>query len=92
MVDLCYTLLAEVATLVLFNADINLQDVYKDSPLHAAALGGLEDIVLCLVSEFGCDPNKRGHSGRSVLFLACENCTVSLVQTLIQDHKAGTNV
>ena len=87
-------LLSLVQTLIQdHNADVKLRDDYNDTPLHEAALGCKEEVVLCLVREFGCNPNEKGYGGRSVLhIIASENCTLGLVKTLLRDHNADTSI
>ena len=46
----------------------------------------------CLISKLGCDPNVKGELGRSALHIACQKGNISLVRTLIQQHKAAVNV
>ena len=74
------------------NADVNVQDNIKDTPLHVAAEYGKEDVTLALVNEFGCDTNIRGYIGRTVLHNASKRGFVALVRTLIRDHNADVNV
>ena len=69
-------------------ADITARDNQDNTPLHVAAYSGKADVALCLIDEFGCDPNVTGCIGKSLLIQACEGGNVSLVQTLIRKHKA----
>ena len=46
---------------------------------------------MCLIDEFGCNPNAVGYKGRSVLHSACKGGNVSLVKTLFSKYKADTN-
>ena len=71
-------------------ADVNARDEDNNTPLNVAAFSGKAEVALCLIREFGCDPNVRGQFGRSVLHHACGG-NVSLVQTLILEHKADVN-
>ena len=71
-----------------YKADINARDDQSDTPLGVAATSGNLDAALCLICDFGCDPNLRGYNGRSLLHDACEGGNVSLVQTLILEHMA----
>ena len=80
-----------VQTLILkYKADITARDDQDNTctPLHVAAYCGKADVALCLIDEFGCDPNVQGNFGKSLLHLACEGGNVSLVKTLIRNHKA----
>ena len=79
-----------VQTLVLeHEADISSRDDGNNTPISIAALYGKLNVVLCLIDVFGCDPNTRGSNGRSLLHNACEAGKVSLVKTLIREHKAN---
>ena len=86
-VNLVQTLIQE------HKADVNERDNENDTPLHVAALAGKADVALLLISEYGCDPNPnvRGQFGRTVLHDACSGGNVSLIQTLIREHKADIN-
>ena len=59
--------------------------------LFVAAISGQTEVVQCLISDFGCNPNVQGKRGRSLLHLACCSGSVSLVQVLIRKHKADVN-
>ena len=73
------------------NADVKVQDLYKNTPLHLAAKYGHEEVVLTLINAFGCDTNIRGELGRTLLHSACEGGSLNLVQTLIRDNNADVN-
>ena len=64
------------------NADINAQDVLKDTPLHMAIRHGKETIALALINEFGCDKNARNCKGDNCLHTACLTGNSSLVKAL----------
>ena len=49
-------------------------------------------VALFSISEVGCDINIKGSFGQSLLHKICKGSNVSLVQTLIRDHKADINV
>ena len=49
------------------------------------------EIVLCLISGFGCDLNVKGFLGFSVLHTACAQGNMGLVQALVRDHNADFN-
>ena len=70
--------------------DVNARDEHNTPP-DVAAFSGKAEVALCLIREFGCDPNVRGQFGRSVLHHACAGGSVSLVQTLIREHKADVH-
>ncbi len=53
-----------------------------------AALNGMEEVVLALIKEFGCDIRDKGFLGTSLLHCACQGGNVSLVRTLICEYKA----
>ena len=46
---------------------------------------------MCLINEFGCDPNTKGYVGRSMLHSACQGGSLSLVQTLMREHNTDVN-
>ena len=81
-----------VRTLIQHQAVAIVQDDYHDTPLHIAALNNKENVVLCLIKEFSCDPNVKGHYGQSVLHIACQKGNLSLVQDLIRDHRVDVNL
>ena len=62
--------------------DVNLPDSHNNTPLHVAAFWGQDEVALCLLDEFGCDPNIEGQYGRTLLHSACKGGSVHLVQTL----------
>ena len=72
-------------------ADVHARDDQNNTPLNVAAINGKTGVALCLINEFGCDPNVKGQFGRSLLHNACEGGSVSLVQTLIREHKADVH-
>ncbi len=47
-------------------ADIMARDDQNNTPLHVAALSGIEEVALMLIREFNCDLTVRGHLGRSL--------------------------
>ena len=47
--------------------------------------------ALALIKDFDCDVNVRGFLSRSLLHSACAGGNVSLVETLIREHKADIN-
>ena len=62
------------------------KDSDGDTPLHLLALGVYKhDVAMMLVKEFG--SSVKGHKGRSLLHMACEEGNVSLVRTLLLDCK-----
>ena len=67
------------------NADITARDDEYNTPFHVAALNGKREVTLFLI-------NVKGHLGRSLLHLACEEGDVNLVQFLIRVHNANMNV
>ena len=73
-----------------YKADINARDNENNTPLHVAALCGGKNVTLFLINEVGCDVNIRGQSG-SLLNSACIGDNISLVRTLIQDHRVNTS-
>ena len=75
------------------DSEKDITEVGDDDVLFVSAIRGDVDITLALINiyKFGHDPNVRNSSGRSLLHAACEGGNVSLVQTLIQEHKADVN-
>ena len=73
-----------------FNSDITIQNVKGATALMLAALGGHYNVVQALICD-QCPLGGRGEVGRTVLHYACNGGNVSLVQTLIQEHKADVN-
>ena len=51
--------------------EINLRDDNDNTPLHVGASLSKGKLALCLINEFGSDPNMKGDVGRSVLHSAC---------------------
>ena len=76
------------------NASVRVLSVQTSkhiTPIHIAALCG-EEAVLTLIKDFDCDTTVRGGLGsRSLLHMACGGGNVSLVPTLIREHKADIN-
>ena len=60
----------------------------KITPLHVALNNGKLGVALCLITEFGCDPNVRGRDGGTALHYASGN--IRMVQTLMK-YKANAN-
>ena len=48
-------------------------------------------MTLFFINEMGCDINVKGNFGWFLLHKACDGGNISLVQTLIRDHKADIN-
>ena len=42
-------------------SNVNTRDDNNDTPLNVAALCGKTEVVQCLISDFGCDPNVLGY-------------------------------
>ena len=63
---------------------VNARDDQNNTPLDVAALCGKEEVALCLLNEFSCDPNGALHN-------ACKGGSVNLVQTLIRDFNPDVN-
>ena len=72
-----------------YHADINHKDSYGKTPLTLALENERDEVMLVLISEFGCDPtNIKGINGASPLHVACMKGNLSLVRTLICDYHA----
>ncbi len=56
-----------------------------------AAAHGHDDLLLALLRDYHCPVNDRGNNGWGILHYACKNGNISLIQTLIRDHKADIN-
>ena len=69
------------------NCEMMSRDVYKDTPLHCAALEGKVDVVQYLICERGCDPMCRGGYGRTPLHRACQSGSLDVVEYLLEDVK-----
>ena len=64
--------------------------LHDDTPLHTAAKHGRYEVVVMLINEYHCDTSMKGYRHETpLLHCACEGGNVSLVQTLILDHKAN---
>ena len=74
-----YGNLDRVKLLILQGAEMNVKDIYFDTPLSLAIVNNHTSIVSALVREFGCDPN----DGVS-LHTACKHGDPSMVKTLIE--------
>ena len=73
------------------------KDEENNFPIHLAAYNGNTEVVLTLIKEFDCDPNIKGHFGRSFLHLACEagkdwliRRTRHLISPLVVDDDGDT--
>ena len=78
--------------IVKYKADINAQDLNKNTPLMVAALEGREEVAsLLLNNDFGCDVNVKGVSGQSFLHIACQKGYVDFLKTAIVKYKADIN-
>ena len=62
-----------------------------DTPLHVAAGAGQYEVVLALVSEYGCDPNMVNRQGQTSLHYACAGGDADLVHVLI-DKQADLSI
>ena len=75
-----------------YHADINDKDISGKTPFTLALENERDEVMLVLISEFGCDPtNIKGVLGVSSLHVACKKGNVSLVRTLIRDYHADIN-
>ena len=75
-----------------YHADINDKDISGKTPFTLALENERDEVVLVLISEFGCDPtNIKGRYGVSPLHIACKKGNLSLVRTLIHDYHADIN-
>ena len=62
------------------------KDSDGDTPLHVLAIKDQHEVAVMLANEFG--SSVKGHKGRSLLHIACEEGNISLVRILVLDHKA----
>ena len=53
------------------------------TPLHQACKRGWLDVVKLLIEEYGCDPNVRTRSNKSVLYYACQYGHIDIAEYLI---------
>ena len=75
-----------------YHADINDEDYYGDTPFTLALENQRDEVMLVLISEFGCNPtNIKGEYGVSSLHVACKKGNLSLIRTLIRDYHADLN-
>ena len=75
-----------------YHADINHEDSHGKTPFVLALENEKDEVMLILISEFGCDPtNIKGRYGVSPLHVACKKGNLSLVRTLIRDYHADIN-
>ena len=75
-----------------YHADINNKESYGKTPFTLALENERDEVMLILISEFGCDPtNIKGRYGVSPLHVACKKGNLSLVRTLIRDYHADIN-
>ena len=56
-----------------------------DTPLHQACKQGWLDVVKLLIEKYGCDPNVRTRSNKSVLHHACQCGHIDIVEYLINE-------
>ena len=50
-----------------------------------------EEVLLLLISKFGCNPTKKGMNGESLLHIACRKGYLNIIRTLIHDYHADLN-
>ena len=75
-----------------YHVNLNDKDSFSDTPFISALVCGRDEVMLVLISEFGCDPtNIKSRNGLSPLHVACEKGNLSLVRTLIRDYHADLN-
>ena len=75
-----------------YHADLNDKDSSGETPFTSALENERDEVMLVLISEFGCDPtNIKGRYGVSPLHVACKKGNLSLVRTLIHDYHADLN-
>ena len=85
--------LSLVRTLICdYHADLNDKNIFGNTPFTLALENERDEVMLVLISEFGCDPtNIKGGLGVSPLHVACKKGNLSLVRTLIHDYHADIN-
>ena len=75
-----------------YHADLNNKEFYGKTPFTLALENERDEVMLVLISEFGCDPtNIKGRYGVSPLHVACKKGNLSLVRTLIRDYHTDIN-
>ena len=74
------------------HADLNDKDSFGSTLFALALKSGRDEVMLVLISEFGCDPtNTKGLFNQSPLHIACMHDNLNLVKTLICDYHANSN-
>ena len=64
------------------NFSIDARDDRGNTPLHVATLCGHIDMVVALITEFGCCPSITGYLGQSLLHAACASRSGEVVSTV----------
>ena len=73
-----------VKALVGSRADVNVGDVYGNTPLHCAAKRGLDAVAEVLLGARGVQVNAVGHVGKTALLCAAEHGRAEIVRRLLE--------
>ena len=71
-----------------YHADLNDKDHFSNTPFVLALKNERDEVMLVLISEFGCDPSKIKYP---LLLIACKKGNFSLLKTLVYDYHMDLN-
>ena len=84
--------LGMVRWLITMGAAVDKKNRDGLSPVLVAAKNDHADVVLALVSEFGCDVNIKNVNGKTLLHIACETGDMNLAQALLDSKKLNLSI